>query len=172
MLLRELTEQRKIALTRQDEPHIARHRFHNDRCNRVPFTLHDSANGIRIIVWHGDCICCRPLCHARRTRYTERSHPGTCANEQTVAVSMIAADKFHDLVTSRIAACEAKRTHCRLRPGVHHADDLNGGIYALYQLCEIRFPKCRCPVACPACHSFLQRLHDLRMCMADDHWSP
>ena len=85
---------------------------------------------------------------------------------------MIAADEFYNLVTPRIAACQTKCTHCRLRPGVHHADDLNGGIYALHQFCKFGFEKCRCTVACAARYCFLKRLDNLRMCMTDDHRSP
>ena len=85
---------------------------------------------------------------------------------------VITADKFYNLVTPRIAACQTKGAHRRFRSGVHHADDFDGRIYALDQFCKFSFEKCRCTVACAPRYRFLKRLDNLRMCMTDDHRSP
>ena len=116
MLLGEFTQQGEITLTRQDKPHIARDRLYNNRCDLVAITLHDRANGILIVVRHSDCIRRCPLRHTWRAWHAERRQSRSCTDKQTVTVPVIAADKFYNFVTPRIAASQTKCTHCRLCP--------------------------------------------------------
>ena len=172
MLLREFTQQGEIALTRQDKPHVARNRL-DDNCGDVlPLALHDGTNGILIVVRDGNCIGGSPLRHARRTRHAKRRHPRAGTDEQTVAVSMVTADELHNLIAPRIAACKTECTHRRLRPRVHHANNLNGRIDSLHELCKLRFEERRCTVACTARCSLLKCLYYLRMGMTDNHRPP
>ena len=159
-------------MPREDKPHIARDRLYNDGGDDIALALHHGTNRLLVVIRHGDRIRRRARRHARRARHAERRHAGTGAHEQTVAVPMVAADELHDLIAPRISARKAQCAHRRLRPRVHHADDLDGGIDGLHELCKLRFKERRRTVTRTAPHRLPEGGDDLRMRMTDDHRPP
>ena len=172
MFLGEFAQQGEISLTRQNKPHIARDRLDDHRRNSIALTFHDGVDRVLIVVRHGNRIRCRPLRHAGRTRHTERRHAGTCTDEQTVAMSVVAANELHNLIAPRIAASQTESTHRRLCPRVYHADDLDRRVDRLHKFCKLSLKECRCTVACSVRHSLLQSLDHLRVRMPNNHRSP
>ncbi len=172
MRFRELAHRAQIPLPRRDAAHVARDRLDDDGGDFVAMLVHDFLQRVDVVVRHGQRVLRRAFRDARRARHAERRHAAARVDEQAVAVAVIAADEFQNLVASRVAARETQSAHRGLRAGIDHADHLDGGIDALHELRELAFEQRRRAVARAARDGLLQGFHDIRMGMADDHRTP
>ena len=172
MLLGQGAQGAEIAVFGQDAAHVARDRLDDDAGDVLAVFIHDARDGVRVVEGHGDRVLRDALGHAGTRRHAEGRKPGTCVDEQAVAVPVVAADELDDLRALREAACKAQGAHRRLRARVDHAHELHRRICLLHEAHEVGFERRRCAVARAACGGVSQCADDGRMCVSGDERAP
>ena len=157
---------------RQHKPHIARHRLHKQRCNLIGPGFEQRLHSPQIVVGSKQRIRHRTRRNTGRTGNGERSHTGTGAGQEGIAMSMIAADELDHLVASGHAAGKTQRTHGGFGTGVHHAHHFHGGQRGTDFLGKTHFIFAGRAVACAARRSLAYGFRYGRVRMAHQHGAP
>ena len=129
-------------------------------------------DGGGVVVRQGDSIPRGADGNARAGRFAESCGAGAGVHQKTVAVPVVAADKFYNFVASSEAARNSQGAHRRLGAGIYHAQNFNAGIKFLHEFSQPRFKLSGRAVAGAAFDGFFQRSHNFFVRVTENHWSP
>ena len=172
MLFSLCSERFKETLDRRYAAHIARDRLNNDSSDLIPLFIHQLFERIDVIIRGNEGILCGAFRDTRTVRTAKGRCAGTRLDEKAVAVSMVAAFKFQDLITAGIASRCTKCAHRRFSAGVHHTEFFDGRIDFVNQLGDFCLHRCRRTVRGASLSCFLNGSNDSWMCVSEDHRSP
>ena len=99
--------------------HIAGYRLHDYTGDVVSVTLKSIFKLRGIVVFENKCVFRYTSGNARRTRVAEREHTGAGFYQKAIAVAVVAALKFNNLIAPRKAACKANGAHARFSARTH-----------------------------------------------------
>ena len=105
--------------------HITRYRFHNHASDFIANLVKEFLHASHIVVLQ--CkrvlreICRNPLA----ARLAHREHSRARLDEQAIAMAMVTAFEFHNLVATGKTASRTNRAHRRFGATVHHANHLD-----------------------------------------------
>lgn len=157
---------------RQDQSHIAGHRFDDDGGDIVAEAVHDAVEGFAVVIRQGNRVGSGRSGDAGAVRPAEGGGTGTGADQETVGMAVVAALEFDDFIAARKAAGDAQGTHSGFRAGVDHAQFFYRRIDGSDEPGDFRFEQRRRAVARAAGCRFLQGFDDAGMGVAGNHGTP
>ena len=159
----------KKSLYRRYAAHVACHRFYDDSGDFIALFVHHFCEGGDIVVRNHQGIFGSAFGDTGAVGASKGGGAGTGFHQKAVAVSMIAAFKFQDLVPAGIASGGTESAHGGFGAGVDHAHFFNGWINLVDKFGDFRFHHCRSAVAGASFSGFLDGFDYSRMGVAQDH---
>ena len=160
-----------------DHAHVAGGRLGNDGGNLTLVGFEGLTHGIQVVVGQHDGLGGGCGGHARRTGQRQGSHARTGLGEQRIHMAVVATGKLNDHVATGHTAGQANRGHGRLGTRRHHTHLLNRtgnrGVNTVdHQLSQLSLRRARRTEGQAACGGLLNRLHDLRVRVAQNRRAP
>jgi len=124
---RRLPQRFQKTVLRQDNSHVARHRFQDDGRQILGVKLHGFFQRGDVIVRQAQGQVSHRFRNSRRSRNAQCRDAGAGLDEQRIGMAVVAAVKFDDHVSARAAAGQANRRHGGFRSGTGHSHPLHRG---------------------------------------------
>ena len=158
--------------SRGHHAHVGSHRFHDDRRHLAPVALQQLFHRIQVVVLGQQSVLGGAPGDTCAVRVAIGQRAGARLDQHAVAVAVVAAVEFYNLVPAREAAGGADGAHDRLGAAVDHAHHFNGAHHRADQLGHLHFPLGGGAKTQAVGHGALHRLLDHRVAVAQDHGAP
>ena len=160
------------AFHRRYTAHVACHRFYDDGGDFITLLVHHLGEGGNVVVGNHQGVFGGAFGDAGAVGAAEGGGAGACFDEEAVAVAVVAAFKFQNLVSSGVSSGGAEGAHGGFGTGVDHAHFFNGRVYLVDEFGNFRFQKGGCAVAGASFSGCLDGFDDGGMGVAQDHGAP
>ena len=172
MLLRLFGKRLQELGLRRHYTHIPCHRFHDDTGNLVANLVKKFLNASNVIVLECKSIF-REVCrNALAARLARGEHARTRLDEQTIAMTVVATFKLHNLVAAGKPASGTDSAHRRFGSAVHHANHLDARHKLHHEFRKFRFQTARSAKTKPVLRRFCNRVNHRVVSVPQKHWPP
>ena len=156
----------------QHHTHVAGHRFHDHRGDRLRVGLQIRAHTGRVVVFGDQRLAGVCLGHAEAVGQAQGKRARAGSDEQAVAMSVVATGEFDDFRPAGVSACEAQCGHRRFGARRSQPHLFNGRSRLDEHPRQFDLAAGRCPEARPMRNDFAESLDDRGRSVSCDEWAP
>ncbi len=168
----QLAQQAHELLALDQQARVGWHALDDHRCDLGPAFVHQRAQCLGVIERQHRGVMGEALRHPGRGRRAEGREPRPGVDQQMVHVPVVAAAELDDRVAAGGAACQADGGHDRFGAGGHEAHHLEVRHRGGHELGELDLLPARRPEREARGGSGRDRLHNLRVGVAEDQRAP
>ena len=171
-LVAQLSQPLQKSRGRAYHTHVGSHRLYNDAGHLFRPGVKQGLHAGQIVKLGGEGVLDDILRHSGAAGMSSRQSGGPGGHQQTVTVSVIAALELDNLVPTGGAPGQPDGGHHSLGTGVDHAHHFNARHQLHHELGNLHLPGSRCAERQSVPDSFLHRLPDHGVVMAQNHGAP
>ena len=172
MLFCFVAESFQEAFYRRYAAHISGHRFYDDSGDVITLVIHDFPEGFDVIVRSYQSVLGSTFGDAGTIGAAEGRGAGACFDQEAIAMAVVAAFEFQNLISTGIATSSAEGAHGGFGTGVYHAKLFDGRIDFVNELSDFCFHGRRCAVGGASLRCLLDGRNHSRVGVAQNHGAP